>query len=467
MRRRKNKAARGAVKVLTASALAAVLAAGTISAYAAEGVEWIAVGERQFKIDYLLENQEYAEGLLVSFNAAEPALAQIAQAAPALPGGAAADRPAGLTQDQQLQIQRWANLGMHDEAVALRLDTSDNFELIQSADEVLSGEFSGTVILNVPGVQMDGAVIRGDLIVTEAVGDGDIFLNDVELYGVLFVRAGGTESIHITGRSIIRNIEIYKAVDDAEVAIRIGEGARVETIVASNGGLNVVGIGGYEPTVTRIEVGDGATVVVDASVSVNALEIVGNDVTVVVHGAVENLVVIGESAQVEVASGAVVATKTVQGDSAQITVAGGAVVETKTIQGNGAQITIAEGAVVETKTVQGDGAQITIAEGALIETLIVSGMDAAVDNQGTVSALEITNEALGSLEWAGVEAEVETITVETPEAPAVPAPALPAPALPAPPEGDTYEPAPVLPIPPAPPTPPEPDPGPPYLPYEE
>ena len=382
--RRRNKVIKGTIKVLTASALALSLAAGTVSAYAAEGYEWISVDDRQFKIEYLLNNQEYLEGLSEALNANGTRVAVLPVDTDVnVEEDEEYEYSSGLTTEQYLQIERWAALGVHDQAVALRLDTNDNFKLVQSADEILTGDFSGDVILNVPNVRLADAVIHGDLIVTEAIGNGRAYLDSVEVHGTLFVRAGGTESIHITGSSLIRNVVIDKADDNATVALQIGEGATIEAIVASHGGLNVVGLDGYEPTITRLEVGDGATITVDASVSVGTLEIVGNNVTVIVSGNIENLIVTGESAAV----------------------------------------TVSEGATVESLVVDGADVVIAVSEGAVIETLQVTGTGAAVDNQGTIQDLEVSSEALADFEWDGADAEVETIIVPTPQE--TPAPPIP------------------------------------------
>jgi|GEM_PF-6119225 len=153
--------------------------------------------------------------------------------------------------EQFEQIERWAQLGMYDEAVALLIDTSDDFVLIQSAAEVITGEFSGTVIVNVPGVSLEEAVIDGDLIITEAVGDGRVYLYDVEIGGTLLIRGGGENSIFLRGRTLSSNVWV-DSYGYRNLRVRIGRNAQVRTVDITSGRLTIDGaeepeyIYGYE-----------------------------------------------------------------------------------------------------------------------------------------------------------------------------------------------------------------------------
>ncbi|WP_303869751.1 YDG domain-containing protein [Acetobacterium wieringae] len=55
------------------------------------------------------------------------------------------------------------------------------------------------VIMTASGVTLQNLRINGNLIVDEAVGDGEVTLNNIEVTGELRVRGGGKNSIHING----------------------------------------------------------------------------------------------------------------------------------------------------------------------------------------------------------------------------------------------------------------------------
>lgn|GEM_PF-3435087 len=255
---------------------------------------------------------------------------------------------------------------------------------VQSSTTLPAG-LSGFVVVRTPGVTITGTgAVNANLIIAQGVGDGVVTLQDVNLLGSLLVRAGGSDSVHIVGTSIIRNVVVERG--GAEVAIRVGEGASVNSISVSSGEVVVSGVGDYVPTVARIEVESGATVIIDASVIVAGLEIVGDDVTVIIYGTVEELAIIG------------------------------------------------------------DGVVLEVAEGAVIEVLVVEGEGLEVDNQGEVQALYVDADVLGSLEWEGYDADVETITID---GEAQPEPGLetpvqlpPTPPVAQPPAGDTVAPTP-------------------------
>lgn len=62
-----------------------------------------------------------------------------------------------------------------------------------------SETISQDVIITATGVTLQNLTIDGNLIIDEAVGDGDVTLNNVTVSGELRVRGGGKNSIHING----------------------------------------------------------------------------------------------------------------------------------------------------------------------------------------------------------------------------------------------------------------------------
>lgn len=95
------------------------------------------------------------------------------------------------------------------------------------------------VIINADGVILQNTVIKGNLIISEKVGDGDVTLNNVTVEGTTSIYGGGKDSIHINGgqyNNIIiegtpgGNVRIV-AVDTKGIKIIVSEKAAGEEII--------------------------------------------------------------------------------------------------------------------------------------------------------------------------------------------------------------------------------------------
>lgn len=62
----------------------------------------------------------------------------------------------------------------------------------------------GNLMINEPGVILKDSHIKGDLIIGDGVGDGEVTLINVEVKGRLLTRGGGENSIKIRGCSVYR-----------------------------------------------------------------------------------------------------------------------------------------------------------------------------------------------------------------------------------------------------------------------
>ncbi|MCC5910450.1 MAG: S-layer homology domain-containing protein, partial [Clostridiaceae bacterium] len=61
--------------------------------------------------------------------------------------------------------------------------------------------FEGDVYIKTEGVTLQNMVIQGDLTITEEVGDGDVYLNNVTVEGDTHIQGGGKDSIYINDGS--------------------------------------------------------------------------------------------------------------------------------------------------------------------------------------------------------------------------------------------------------------------------
>ncbi|AZB44640.1 hypothetical protein CEF21_21410 [Bacillus sp. FJAT-42376] len=74
----------------------------------------------------------------------------------------------------------------------------------------------GNVTVSVAGVNLKNLHIKGDLILDEGIGQGDVFLNGVKVEGKTLVKGGGENSIHFTD-SVLATVIVNK--NDGKVRI--------------------------------------------------------------------------------------------------------------------------------------------------------------------------------------------------------------------------------------------------------
>ncbi len=151
-----------------------------------------------------------------------------------------------------------------------------------------SETIAGNVTVAAADVRLQNKVIKGNLIIAESVGDGDVFLENISVLGDTFVRGGGKNSIHINGGSFRGNLVIESTPDG---------GTRVVTTNAQ--GVNVVVATGQA----------GEEVILEGTFS--NVEVTAADAVVSTQGqtTIENIVV-NNTATVTVAEGTKVTTVT-------------------------------------------------------------------------------------------------------------------------------------------------------------
>jgi uncharacterized protein YjdB len=88
------------------------------------------------------------------------------------------------------------------------------------------------VIVTADGVILQNLKIKGNLIITEAVEDGNVTLNNVTVEGKTYVRGGGENSIHINGG--VYNTVTVQATYDGKVRIVAKNSAGLDIIIADD-----------------------------------------------------------------------------------------------------------------------------------------------------------------------------------------------------------------------------------------
>ncbi len=80
--------------------------------------------------------------------------------------------------------------------------------------------FAGNVTVTTGKVHLANAIIKGDLLLAEAVGEDDVTLNNVIVEGKTRIAGGGTQSIYITGTSAMNEVLVGKKTGSVRIVLR-------------------------------------------------------------------------------------------------------------------------------------------------------------------------------------------------------------------------------------------------------
>ena len=81
-----------------------------------------------------------------------------------------------------------------DEEIIMVFDTAGIYGPEDGVEIIEAG-----VVINADGVILRNTIIKGDLIISEKVGDGDVTLNNVTVKGTTSIQGGGKDGIYING----------------------------------------------------------------------------------------------------------------------------------------------------------------------------------------------------------------------------------------------------------------------------
>lgn len=178
----------------------------------------------------------------------------------------------------------------------------------------------GNIIINVPGVALKNLAVKGDLIIGDGVGEGNVSIENVTITGRLVIRGGGENSILITGDSNVDSIIIAKV--KGKVRVFTADGTEIGEVLA-DGSDDVILEGNFANIIiqsnnivvnavkakigeARIE-GNNSTLLVGAGSSVETVRVMGNNVTIEGTGSVDRVQVYSANVMVKTMNTAVTA----------------------------------------------------------------------------------------------------------------------------------------------------------------
>jgi hypothetical protein len=170
---------------------------------------------------------------------------------------------------------------------------------------------AGNVMINAPKVTLRNVSVKGDLVIGDGVGDGDVTLDNVAVAGRTVIRGGGANSIRITGTSNLQNIIVARV--DGVVRVYAEDGTDIGEVlvdgkddVTLEGDFGTVLLAASDVTVTATSAqiasatitGEDSKIVVASNATIDALRVDAPNATVDVLGRVQSIVVDGDGATV-------------------------------------------------------------------------------------------------------------------------------------------------------------------------
>ncbi|MCL1820916.1 MAG: S-layer homology domain-containing protein, partial [Oscillospiraceae bacterium] len=176
---------------------------------------------------------------------------------------------------------------------------------------------SGNVVVKKAGTVLKNLTVKGDLIIGDGVGNGDVTLDNVKVEGRLVVRGGGKNSIIIINGSSVGEVVVARV--DGAVRVSVSDDSSVQVIYVDDGKNDVIIQGDVERVV--IETSDVTVTLQGGTVGSVTVSAADADVIIGAGAVVEQLNVRAEDVTIEIVSGAKVETLNVS-STADVTLEG-------------------------------------------------------------------------------------------------------------------------------------------------
>ncbi|PAB58544.1 S-layer homology domain-containing protein [Anaeromicrobium sediminis] len=87
------------------------------------------------------------------------------------------------------------------------------------------------LVINTEGVILENTTVKGNLYLTEGIGDGEVEINNSQITGKVYIEGGGLNSIYFSNSSVG---EVVVAKKDGKVRVVLKDNTKVETIKMEN-----------------------------------------------------------------------------------------------------------------------------------------------------------------------------------------------------------------------------------------
>ncbi len=198
---------------------------------------------------------------------------------------------AGYIQGSDAKLSPKANITRAEFAMVMDSLVKQYIDTAGAVSKVVA---TGNVMVRVSGVILQNLTVKGDLILADGIGEGDVTLDNVKVEGRTVVRGGGENSIIIKGNSDLGRVIVTKV--DGKVRILVEGNANIEIIYVDDGSDDVIVEG-----------------------TIGTLEVAGNNVTVTaVNATITNGFISGNNSKIVLAEGSDVTNRNVEGEASEI-----------------------------------------------------------------------------------------------------------------------------------------------------
>ena len=186
----------------------------------------------------------------------------------------------------------------------------------------------GNLVINTQNVTLNKSVIKGDLIIGDGVGQGEVIIKDSKIEGRLLIRAGGENSIEMLGNTQVGDIVIAKTID-GNIRVYVEDRVQVDNVVINEANGEVIVEGEF-----------------------NDVKVESSDVKVVFKNAeIENVIVSAENVEIEVEKKSTISNVEIKAENAKVE--GKGTVTKVAVESNNANIEVEDAKVVVDKDVEG------------------------------------------------------------------------------------------------------------------
>ena len=168
-------------------------------------------------------------------------------------------------------------------AEAVKIITNASGNIINSPGEY-SEDADGNVLVNTPNVTLRNMKIKGDLYLTEGIGDGDVILDNVKVYGDVYIRGGGENSVTIRNSSLG---QVFAKRDNAKLRVVVDKNTEVSTITVDK---NIILVVKENAKVESIKVAGKANVEIGKGIEVKTIDVKAKDVEIEAQGSIGSVI---------------------------------------------------------------------------------------------------------------------------------------------------------------------------------
>jgi hypothetical protein len=254
----------------------------------------------------------------------------------------------------------------------------------------------GNIMINAPDITLKDVTVKGDLIIGDGAGDGNIILDNVKVTGRTVVRGGGPDSIKIIGGSELGSVIISKV--DGNIRVVTESGVAVEVIYIDDGKDDVI----IEGEIDSVKVDAANVPVVLQNAVVTSMTVTAPDASITIESnATVDMVSVWQAASdVDLYIDGTVTTVTTEADGTLID--GGGTVVNASIQGDdcslntaGTKVEVGEsisGTTIGSQTVDSGTTGITDSKGELVIPA-TGGRRSSGSSRVNINAISIDGEA--------------------------------------------------------------------------